>query len=339
MLPVRFLVISLAAILIATSACGGGDGTPPDAQGPRTTEIILDWFVNADHAGLFSAEAGGHFAARGVELETVVPSDPAAALKEVAAGRSDFAVSYQPEVLRARSEGIPVVAVAALVRVPLNSVIVRTDRGITRPRDLAGATVGVTGLPTEKALVRAVVEADGGDPDAVTLRTVGFELGPAIASGRVDAIAGAYWNIELPELAARGIPVDAFRVDDHGVPPYAELVLVTGEDLLAGDPRLVHDVLAGLAAGHRDLTEDTAPAIAALRAANPDLAGELLAAQVEETAPLIAPGGAPPLVLSATDAPPAESWQTFADWMLERGLLDSEIDAATAIDPGFLPDA
>lgn len=338
MFPMRCLMIPLALLLLAMSGCGDDGGDPTDPDGSRSTEIILDWFVNADHAGLFSATAGGHFADRGIELETVVPSDPAAALKEVAAGRSDFAISYQPEVLRARSEGIPVVAVAALVRVPLNSVIVRTDRDIARPRDLAGATVGVTGLPTEKALVRAVVEADGGDPDAVTLRTVGFELGPAIASGRVDAIAGAYWNIELPELRARGIPVAAFRVDEHGVPPYAELVLVTGEDLLASDPGLVRDVLAGLAAGHRDLTEDGAPAIAALGAANPDLDPELLASQVSETAPLIAPDGEPPLVLSATGEPPARSWQVFADWMLERGLLDRAIDAGSAIDPTFLPD-
>ena len=226
---------------------------------------------------------------------------------------------------------------AALVRVPLNSVIVRSDRGITRPRDLAGATVGVTGLPTETALVRAVVEADGGDPDAVKLQTVGFELGPAIASGKVDAIAGAYWNVELPELRARGIPVAAFRVDDHGVPPYAELVLVTSEDLADSDPELVRDVLAGLAAGHRALAEDSGDAVAALLESNPDLDPTLLGVQVAQTTPLIAPKGAPPLVLSATDDAAADSWQAFADWMLDRGLLDEATDARAAVRPEFLP--
>ena len=326
-------LILLAAVLLLAASCGDDPRSGPE----RRTEVILDWFVNADHVGLYSALSGGHFAERGLELETVVPSDPAAALKEVAAGRSDFAISYQPEVLRARSEGIPVVAIAALIRVPLNSVIARTDRGITRPRDLVGATVGVTGLPTENALVRAMVAADGGDPDAVALQAVGFELGPAIASGKVDAIAGAYWNIELPELLARGVPVEAFRVDDHGVPPYAELVLVTGEDLVASDPGLVGDVLAGLAAGHRALAGDAGPAVEALLTANPDLSRERVEAQVEITIPLIAPEGAPPLVLSATDAPPAQAWQEFADWMLERGLLDEPVDAREAVEAAFLP--
>ena len=332
-------ILALLALVLAGGIACGDDDAPTSADAPRDTEVILDWFVNADHAGLYSALAGNRFTERGVALTTTVPSDPAAALKEVATGRSDFAVSYQPEVLRARSEGIPVVAVAALIRVPLNSVIVRSDRGIRRPRDLAGATVGVTGLPTEAALVRAVVEADGGDPEAVNLQTVGFELGPAIAAGKVDAIAGAYWNIELPELEARGIPVEAFRVDEHGVPPYAELVLVTGEELVARDPELIRDVLAGLAAGHGDLRRDPGSAVDALVAANPDLDRELVAVQVEETAPLIAPEGRPPVVLSATEAQPEESWQEFADWMLDRGLLDTPTDAADAVEAAFLPGA
>lgn len=330
-------ILALLTLVLAGAVACGDDDAPASAEAPRATEVILDWFVNADHAGLYSALAGDRFTERDVALTTTVPSDPAAALKEVATGRSDFAVSYQPEVLRARSEGIPVVAVAALIRVPLNSVIVRTDRGIQRPRDLAGATVGVTGLPTEAALVRAVVEADGGDPDAVNLQTVGFELGPAIAAGKVDAIAGAYWNIELPELMARGIPVDAFRVDEHGVPPYAELVLVTSEDLVARDPDLIRDVLAGLADGHRDLAQDPDTAVDALLAANPDLDRDLVVAQVTETTPLIAPDGAPPIVLSATDAPPEDAWQAFADWMLDRGLLDAPTDAGDAVEPAFLP--
>lgn len=334
-LPLLSFALIVMGIVLSVSACGDD---VPTASGERDARVILDWFVNADHAGIYSGLAGGHFAEQGVTLTASVPSDPAAALKEVATGRAEFAVSYQPEVLRARSEGIPVVAVAALVRSPLNSVIVRTDRGITRPRDLEDMTVGVTGLPTETALVRTMVAADGGDPDAVTLRTVGFDLSPAIAAGRVDAIAGAYWNIELPELLAREIPVEALRVEEWGVPNYSELVLVTSDDLVAEDPDLIRAVLAGLDAGHRALAADPSSAEAALLAANPDLEPEILAGQVAETAPLIAPEAEPTLVAAAGAGQPEPQWQEFADWMLSVELLDKEVEAAAAVTAEFLPE-
>ncbi len=246
-IPALIALVVVAATLLA----GCGEGPAEGADGTRSADLVLDWFPNADHAGIYTAIAGGHMADSGVDLVPEVPSDPAAALKQVGAGRAPFAVSYEPEVLLARSQGIPVVAVAALVGTPLNAVIVRGDRGIARPRDLEGRTVGISGLPSDRPLLDTVVRADGGDPAKVRTRSVGFNLSPALAAGRVDALVGAYWNIEAPELERRGVPVDVFRLERFGVPAYDELVLVTSDEIARDDPALVRAVVRGSPRGPR----------------------------------------------------------------------------------------
>ena len=158
----------LAAAALAALVVGcGGDDSASAPEGADQVDLILDWFPNADHAGVYGAIDEGYFADEGLDVSPVVPSDPAASLKQVGAGRAPFAISYEPEVLLARAAGVPVVAVGALVTHPLNSVIVRTDRGISRPRDLEGKTVGIAGVPSDRPLLDAVVRADGGDPAEV----------------------------------------------------------------------------------------------------------------------------------------------------------------------------
>ena len=134
------LILAAAACLAAVAGCGGDDdgGGEPGLQ---STRLILDWFPNTDHAGIYGAIDEGYFEDEGLTVAPEVPSDPSAALKRSAAGRADFAISYEPEVLIARSEGVPVVAVGALVTRPLNAVIYRTDR-ISGPDDLEGKTIG-----------------------------------------------------------------------------------------------------------------------------------------------------------------------------------------------------
>ena len=193
----RALAVLLAATALVAGlaiGCGGGD-EPAAGDGARQVDLILDWYPNADHAGIYGAVDEGYFADEGLDVHPSVPSDPAAALKQVGAGKAPFAISYEPEVLLARSEGIPVVAVGAIVTHPLNSVIVRTDRGIERPRDLEGKTVGIAGVPSDRPLLDAVVRHDGGDPAQVRTKNVGFDLSPALAAGKVDAVIGAYWNM------------------------------------------------------------------------------------------------------------------------------------------------
>jgi putative hydroxymethylpyrimidine transport system substrate-binding protein len=263
------LLTALALAVGAAAGCGDDDSGP--AEGAEGVRLMLDWFPNADHAGIFGAVGEDYFAEEGLDVSPSVPSDPAAALKQVGAGRAPFAISYEPEVLLARSQGVPVVAVGALVTHPLNSIIARTDRGIERPRDLEGKTVGIAGVPSDRPLLDAVVRSDGGDPDEVEVRTIGFTLSPALAAGKVDAVIGAYWNIELVELERQGVDVTAFRLEEHGVPDYDELVVVTSDRIAQDRPELVEAFLRGLRAGQDWAGADQAGAVEHLLEANGDL--------------------------------------------------------------------
>jgi putative hydroxymethylpyrimidine transport system substrate-binding protein len=327
------LIALLATLLLA--GCGGDDGTAGDTgtAPPRDAELVLDWFVNANHAGIVGAQEQGFFTARGLKVTTTVPTDPAAALKQVASGKSEFAVSYAPEVLLARQAGVPVVAVGTLIGVPLNSVIARADRGITRPRDLEGKTVGAAGVPSDRALLDTVVRADGGDPAKVRVRNIGFTLSPALAAGRVDAVIGAYWNIEAPELERQNVPITVMRLEEHGVPSYDELVVVTGDELARDRPDLVRDMLAALAEGQEWAAANPEAAVEALTAANPDLSTAVLGEQVAATVPLFVPEGRRPIAIRPSE------WQAFAAWMNLRELFPAgpRADLTEAVSDEFLP--
>jgi putative hydroxymethylpyrimidine transport system substrate-binding protein len=338
MITVRRLCVLFAAVLVAASVsgCGEDDGRSGTGTGSAALEpvqLLLDWYPNADHAGVFAAVAEGYFADNGLAVTPTVPSDAAAALKEVAAGKAPFAISYAPEVILARSQGVPVVAVGALVTHPLNSIIVRSDSGIDSPRDLEGRVVGQTGLPLDRPLLDTAVRADGGDPAKVETRNVGFNLAPALASGRVDAIVGAYWNIESVDLKAQGIETRAFRLEEYGVPDYDELVVVTSDDLAADRPELVRAMLAGLRRGQDWAATDQSGAVQHLVAANPDLDPEIVAEQVALTADLLSPPDGETLDMSR------DGWAAFADWMRDNGLLEDDLDIDAAMTTRFLPPA
>jgi putative hydroxymethylpyrimidine transport system substrate-binding protein len=330
MTPRRVLALILAAVacLAVAAGCGDDGGGEPGQQSAR---LILDWFPNTDHAGIYGAIDEGFFEDAGVTVAPEVPSDPSAALKRLAAGRAEFAISYEPEVLIARSEGVPVVAVAALVTRPLNAVIYRTDR-ISGPDDLEGKTVGAAGLPSDRPLLDAVVRDGGGDPAKVTVKNVGFNLAPALAAGKVDAVIGAFWNIELVELEREGEPVAALRLDEHGVPTYDELVVVTSDAVARDRPELVRAFLRGLQKGQDWAATDQAGAVEHLLKANQDLDEDTVKAQLRETAPVLSPSDAPTLTVD-----PAR-WAAFAAWMEDNGLLTKPVDASAAVTDRFLPE-
>jgi putative hydroxymethylpyrimidine transport system substrate-binding protein len=323
----RFLALGVICAAVAGGVAGCGDDTPPPAAAEKIVGagLILDWTPNANHAGLYAAIAEGFFEEAGVRVDPRVPVDAAASLKEVAAGKAEFAISYEPEVLIARSEGIPVTAVAALVTSPLNAILARTDRGITRLRDLEGKKVGLAGVPSDKALLDTAVRADGGDPAKVTTVNVGFTLGPSLAKGTVDAVIGAYWNVEAVELAQKGIEVTTFRLEENGVPDYDELVVVTSDDVARDRPELVAQLRAGLARGQAWAAANQSAAVDHLLAANIDLDRELTAEGLRLVAPLLDPPDAEPLALSE------EAWATYAEWMTTNGLLRKPVDAAAAV--------
>jgi len=251
---------SLAAVLaLALGACG--DGAEPGAS--REATLVLDFQPNAVHAGLYAGLAEGEFARRGIELEIREPSASTDAPKLLAAGRAEFAILDIHDLGLARERGIDVVGVAAIVQRPLAAVIAADRDEIRRPRDLEGGTVGVTGLPSDDAVLDAVLEAGGADPDAVERVTIGFDSVAALSAGRLDA-ATAFWNAEGVALRGLGVPTREFRVDEYGAPSYPELVLATSEETLAEQPELVEDAVAATARGYEAAVDDPGAAIEAL---------------------------------------------------------------------------
>ncbi len=243
----RPLAALLAAVLVAaaTAACGG-DGAEPGA--PREATLVLDFQPNAVHAGIYSALRRGYYREAGIALDVQEPSASTDAPKLLEAERADFAILDIHDLGIAREQGLDVVGIEPIVQRPLASVLVDAEE-VRRPADLEGKSAGVTGLPSDDAVLDSVLEADGADPDAVHRVTIGFNAVASLAAGRVDAATG-FWNAEWVELKRRGIPTGAFRVDDYGAPRYPELVLTTSRELLDADPGLVRSMAEATARGY-----------------------------------------------------------------------------------------
>jgi putative hydroxymethylpyrimidine transport system substrate-binding protein len=327
--------IALAAVaaLLALPAAGCGekeDVLEPGA--PQPLSLMLDYFPNADHAGIYAAQANGDFADAGLDVTIRQPPDPAAPIKQVAAGRVDLAISYEPEVLRARDQGVRVVAIGAVVRKPLASIVSLPKAGVREPADLAGKTVGTAGIDYQSAYLETILTDAGVDPDSVTERNVGFNFVPALLTGRVDATLGAFWNYEGTQLRLDGRRPRIIRMEQAGVPTYDELVLVANESALERDGGKLRAFVSALARGTRQLARDPERGVQALLDANPDLDPKLQRAVVDVTLPLFLPAAGRPFGWQA----PGE-WQAFAAWMRENGLVTDIPDAGGAFTNEFLP--
>lgn len=193
-------------------------------------DIMLDWYPNAVHSYLYTAVEKGYFEEEGLNVNIRFPANTTDPLNLTATGDIELGISYQPDIIAARAEGVPVKAVAAIVRNPLNHIIFPEDSDIQRPKDLEGKTVGWPGIPVNEPLVQTIVESDGGDFSKVKMTDIGFEINSAIATKRVDAVSGAYINHEVPVLASEGIETRNFNPVDYGVPSFYELLFVTSDD-------------------------------------------------------------------------------------------------------------
>ena len=198
----------------------------------RGLDLTLDWFPNPDHVAIYQAIEAGYFRDVGLDVRPRVPSDPAAPIKQVAAGRTDLAISYEPEVFLARAQGLPVVAVAALVQRPLTSLMATRRSGVRSVRQLRSKRVGTAGIPYQEAYLKTILRRADVPESSVKITNVGASLLPAMLSGKVDATLGAFWNVEGVELRQRGARPWIVPVDRLGVPDYDELVLVANSDEL-----------------------------------------------------------------------------------------------------------
>ncbi|MBV0933819.1 ABC transporter substrate-binding protein [Marinobacterium weihaiense] len=199
-------------------------------------EVMLDWFINPDHGPLIIAQQKGFFAAQGLEVSLVEPADPSMPPKLVAAGKTDMAVSYQPQLHLQVDQGLPLTRVGTLVATPLNSLVVLKDGPINSIADLKGKKVGFSVSGFEDALLSAMLNKHGLKADDIELINVNWSLSPSVISGQVDAVIGAFRNFELNQMDIEGHPGRAFFVEEEGVPAYDELILVVNK-AKQDDPR------------------------------------------------------------------------------------------------------
>ena len=333
-------ITTAAAVLAATLGLAAGCGEKEESQGgvdAEPFELALDFYVNPDHAGIYAGLENGRFEEAGLDVTPRVPSDPAAPIKLVAAGRADLAISYEPEVLIARDQRQPVVAVAALVQSPLTSLISLPEAKIDDPADLRGKTLATAGIPYQQAFLDAILREERIDPNEVTTQNVGLGLLPAVISGRADAMLGGFRNVEGVDLAERGLNPRVVPVDELGIPTYDELVLVANSDQVEEDPESIRLFIAALEQGTRDAVDDPEAATDAVLAAGEGLDPKLTAAEIDATLPLLMPDSKRPYGYM-NDA----EWQEFAEFLAAEGVIGTlpEIDEVLTNDllPGEIPE-
>jgi len=333
----RCATCPLLLALLVLAGLGAGCGEKEDVlqpSGSKRVTLMLDYFPNADHAGIYAGQAAGDFEQAGLDVEIRQPADPSAPIKQVAEGRVDVAISYEPEVFRARDKGLNVVSIGALVRKPLTSIVSLPAAKIRKPADLRGKTVGTAGIDYQTAYLETILDEAGVPRDAVKERNVGFGLTPALLTGRVDAVLGAFWNYEGTELKLKGKRPRIIRMEDAGVPTYDELVLVANADALDRDRDKLRAFIGALSRGVRELRANPDRGVEGLLSANPDLDPRLQRAAVEVTLPLMAPPEGKPFAWQD----PRE-WDAFGAWMQEQNLLDEPPDVPASFDNSLLPGA
>ena len=322
-----FSVLGLCAVLAV--------GASVPAQAARTAAgmtnatLLLDWYPNSDHGGIYAAIQQGFLAQRGVNLTAQVPSDTSSQVKLVAAGRADFGITYESDTLNSVAQGIPVQSVMCLVQHPLNTLMSLKSSHINRPSDLVGKTVGITGVPSDTTMVTAMLLYDHTSVSKVKFVNVGFNLLPALFSHKVDAIIGAYWNWEAVQASLKGIAVTTLRVQQWGVPNYCELVLIANNSTIKNRPALVRSTVQALQEGYAYAEAHPEVAWAALHNADKTLDHKLVITSLNLLRPAIVTGSTIGIHYGA-------QWQGYADWLAKNKLINKPVTASTAFTNAFL---
>jgi putative hydroxymethylpyrimidine transport system substrate-binding protein len=316
----RAVALLATALVLAGVAGCGGSGAEPGA--PKGATVVLDFTPNAVHSGIYAAAAEGFYKDAGIDLHVQVPGESTDAPKLLAAGRTDFAILDITDLGIADEKGLELVGLMPIVQRPLAAVLARKDGPVKRPRDLDGHTVGVTGLPSDTAVVDSEVSADGGDPAGVDEVTIGFNAVASLAAGRVDAATG-FWNVEAIEAERQGIHLRVFKVDEFGAPSYPELVLTTTRKEMEAEPDLVERMVSATRRGYNFAVSAPQQALDDLLAANPSLERADQAAQLKVLRPALKP--------LPFKEPVLKEWSA---WASAHELLPEPLEVRKAFDLG-----
>ncbi len=321
----KLLVSLTLAVVLALCGCGAAK---VDRAPNRAAALLLDFQPNAVHAGIYMAVARGYDQALGVTLRVRVPSASTDAVKFLVAGRAQFAVLDIHDLAIARERGRDIVGVMALVQTPLAAILAQPS--IATPRDLEGRRVGVSGLPSDEAVLRSIVAGAGGDPKRVRATTIGFGAVQSLLSGRV-AGATAFWNVEGVALRARRPGIREFRVDDYGAPAYPELVLTVTRETLQDEPGLVRATVAALARGYSEVLADPESGVSALLTGTTGLERATVERELDAISPSFTAGAIAFGQLSPRRLRP------WAAWEQRFGIVTRVPDVALAFDGRYVP--
>ena len=300
---------SLACLLVALAAAVVFARPAPAAD---KLTVLLDWFVNPDHAPLVVAREAGFFQKHGLDVDLIAPADASSPPRLDAAGKADIGVTYQPDLLLQVKEGLPLVRFGTLIGMPLNCLIVLADSPIRKIADLKGRKIGYSIPGFQEAYLAAMLASAGLTPSDVTLINLNFNLVSALRAGQVDAVVGGFRNFEPIELALGNQPARLFLPEDYGVPPYDELIYVTAR-AMKDDPRLPR-FLAAVKEATAYIAANPAPALALFLKNHKDIDDELDRRSFADTWPRFATD---PAALDAA------RYDRFAAFMKQRGLIDA----------------
>jgi len=319
----------IAALVLATALAFAGCGADAADRAPNSSAtLLLDVQPNAVHTGIYMAVARGYDEALGVHLHIRAPGDSTDAVRLLATGKAQFAVMDIHDLAIARDRGRDLVGVMAIVQTPLAAIV--TQPSIRTPKALEGRRVGVSGLPSDVAVLDSIVAGAGGDPKKVRTTTIGFGAVAAMLAGRV-AGATAFWNAAGVALQAKRPGFHEFRVDDYGAPPYPELVLAVTRQTLQDDPALVRATVAALSRGYSEVLADPESGVSALTQATPGLDRVSVQRELDAVSPSFREGARAIGELSQARL------QAWAAWELKFGLVKKPPDVARAFYGRFVP--
>ena len=309
----QFKFLSMILIIVSTLFVISCETTKEDTK----VKLALDWYPNANHTGLYIALEKGYFKDENIDLEIYTPSDPSTVLQTVGAGQDDFGISYQPDLILAKSKNIPVKSVLAFVQHPLNIIMTLKESNIIRPSDLKGKKIAYPGIPLNENLLDTLLKADGlKGKQEVELINTGYDLVPPLIGKTVDACLGCYLSHETIMAENEGFPVNIMRMEQWGVPDYYELVLVASDEMVTDNKDLIERMIRAISKGYNDAVSDPKAGIDNLiKSTN----GEIDQAIEYPGAELLAP-----LWVDNTGkfgSQTEEKWSVFSQWLFETGQI------------------
>jgi putative hydroxymethylpyrimidine transport system substrate-binding protein len=317
---------SLAALCLVACLAPCGLAACGDASGVPTARLMLDFTPNAVHAGLYSAVHRGYDRKEGVHLEVLQPSASTDSARLLLTGRINFAILDIHDLAIADAHGEGIVGVLALVARPLAAVIAQSH--ILSPRQLEGRTVGVTGVPSDEAVLDSVLAGAGADPHRVHRVNIGFEAVPSMLANRVDA-ATAFWDVEGVALSRARPGTREFRVDEYDAPTYPELVVCVTRAELQHHEQRVAEVLRAISRGYQVTVSDPAASVGDMMDEVPGLQRSALQEQLAALhGAFVRPGGR----YGELNIPSLRAW---AAWEARFGIVSAPPDVSSLFEPGF----